>query len=573
MKVKSLVIIRNFLRNLRFQKPFYITSPIFYANGLPHLGHLYSLFLCDVRKRWEKINGNTQTYFLTGTDEHGIKVETTARKHGKNVLEFVENSARNFQQLSKNFMIEYDEFVRTTDTNHCEVVRYFWRELMSRNLIYKKKHSNWYSVIDETFYTLCEIKEIYNQSLSKTVKVAKETGNEVLFHEEENYFFKLSEFQGKLIQHLETNPKFITPHSEYKKVIDYLKNNELKDLSISRHSSRLKWAINVPDDDTQMVYVWFDALFSYLSSFFSPEKGFSDNYVSALHVVGKDISKFHSIYWPLFLLALDIKLPQQIHVHSHWLHGKKKMSKSLGNIINPNKLVEKFSVDAIRFYLGLHSNLANDSNFDEHMLLVSNEYLIMKFANLLLRCDNPKFDIKESVNYARAHRYDDIDLLIKKHNLAAASSTQIILQKNQLISSMNSLHEKMNNAYLDFNLINAIKHWCSFIESANSFFQTSEAWRYNVFISNNKTHSHDLQFYNVIRNFYLFLVLDSIRIASILLFPIIPTLSTKILNRLNVSSQSFCCSYAFYAADLLYGPDSSLSESFKPIPKFSNSMK
>lgn len=343
-------------RFLKRTTKFHITSPIFYPNAKPHLGHLYSSLLCDVQCRWNKLLGK-DTLFTTGTDEHGLKIQSAAEQKGyQNPKEFVDQLCKHFIELDRTADIEFTRFIRTTDPDHVENTKKLWTLCWENGHIYKGEHKGWYSVSDETFYpdskvvTANEDGELkpFDGIFDPNCKyVNTESGNEVVYQTETNYFFRLSAFQKPLIEFMRRNPTFIHPPSRYAQILRELENNKLNDLSVSRPTSRLQWGISVPQDDSQKIYVWFDALCNYITSIggIDAVKGDAKSvrglhntgniienprnwWENTTHLVGKDIIKFHTIYWPAFLMGANLPMPKQVVVHGHWLSGGVKMSKS-----------------------------------------------------------------------------------------------------------------------------------------------------------------------------------------------------------------------------------------------------
>jgi len=543
-------------------KPFYVTSPIFYVNAKPHLGHLYSMALCDIRSRWEKLDSTKQAYFLTGTDEHGLKIQAVAEAKGVSPKVLVDDVSQNFKVLAEKLNIKYDRFIRTTDPDHVETVKYFWKLMESKGLIYQGSHSGWYSVSDETFYPETQIEEVDGRMISK------ETKNEVVYQDEVNYFFKLSHFQQQLIDHLENNPEFIIPKVKYNELLRELKEAPLQDLSVSRPSSRLTWGIEVPNDPSQKIYVWFDALLNYISAagfpfprddktqaFITP----AENIWPATHVIGKDIIRFHCIYWPIFLMAGDIELPRQVVVHSHWLSEGFKMSKSIGNVVDPIETYEYYGQDALRFFLAEYSNIENDCNFSEQSFVDSRDNLIGKYANLMTRCGGKAFNIKQSVDLYNNGEFTNIEELITE----VKNAEKIIEIKNKLINSLNSLHGKMDDKLVEFNHMKAIHEWWAVTEQANLMFQASEPWTYTKLIKS-ETDAETKQMYQQLQSYYVFLASESCRILSILIQPVIPKLAGQILDRLDVLPEHRTIQYARVGADKRYGTNA--NNKSHPIP-------
>ncbi|KAH3679963.1 hypothetical protein WICMUC_000706 [Wickerhamomyces mucosus] len=503
------------IRRSLSSKPFYITTPIFYPNAAPHLGHLYSMLLCDVRNRWELLKGNS-SFFTTGTDEHGLKIQTAAEKQGVDPKEFVDQLALVFKDLASKTDIKFDRFIRTTDADHVKAVEHFWNKLQENGYIYQGKHSGWYSISDETFYPKTQI--LKNEENGRHYSI--ESGSEVVYTTEKNYFFKLSFFQQALIQLIESNPKFIIPEQRQTDLLRELKSGPLQDLSISRPSTRLKWGITVPNDDSQKIYVWVDALVNYLTSGGYPNV---NKLWPGTHLIGKDIIRFHCIYWPALLLAAGESLPTQVVVHGHWLANGFKMSKSRGNVVDPLLINDYYGTDSLRFFLCENSVLNGDCNFSEEALFRTREQLIDKYSNLIMRCCGKKFNIERAVS-----RYNHLsDLKFQDDNLQ--------LQYENLVHSANSIYRKMDSKITQMNFAGAIQEFWTLIIQANQFVQTSEPWK----------KSQDEQ------DKIIFIGSEVARICSILIHPVIPELSLLILKRLNISKVS--TDYLEIGADLSYG--------------------
>jgi methionyl-tRNA synthetase len=327
-------------------KNFYITSPIYYVNDAPHIGHAYTSIACDAKARFKRLQ-DFDVYFLTGTDEHGQKVEKSAIAKEKSPQEFCDEVSQKFRQLAQILQLSNDDFIRTTESRHKACAAKFWQILEKNGYIYKDVYEGWYAVRDEAFYNEDEI-----------VNGCAPTGAQVTWHKEESYFFKLSAFQEKLLTLYEAAPDFIRPASRYNEVVNFVKSG-LKDLSISRTS--FSWGIKVPNDEKHVIYVWLDALTNYLSAlgFASDnqalyQKFWVDASTSPIHMVGKDIVRFHAVYWPAFLMAANLNVPYQIFAHGWWTNEGQKISKSVGNVIDPLKELEWLKS------MGLDANAAND---------------------------------------------------------------------------------------------------------------------------------------------------------------------------------------------------------------------
>ncbi|GAM17007.1 hypothetical protein SAMD00019534_001820, partial [Acytostelium subglobosum LB1] len=338
-----------------------VTTPIFYVNGNPHIGHLYSALLADALSRWNRMC-QYDTLFATGTDEHGMKVQEAAKKFGKQPLEFCNQVSSVFRDLFDKCNIKYDDYIRTTEPRHKEVVYDMWRRLDQRGLIYKGTYEGWYCTSDEAFLTDEQVHDGMSpitptNPLSRPCKVSIESGNPVDWVSESNYMFKLTNFLPEIDTWLSKQPLY--PASRNQQAKAYLPH--LRDLSISRPSSRLSWGIPVPDDPSQTIYVWLDALTNYVTVAGGMKGRYWNDDVT--HIIGKDIVKFHSIYWPAFLLGAGLALPSRIIAHAHWTVEREKMSKSRGNVIDPFKSIEQYGVEGIRYFLLKGGGLDNDGDW------------------------------------------------------------------------------------------------------------------------------------------------------------------------------------------------------------------
>lgn len=336
-------------------KNFYITTPIYYPSGNPHMGHAYSSIVADIFARFKRIEGYN-VHFLTGTDEHGLKIQREAEKKNKNTKIFCDELSEKFRKLTKILNLSNDDFIRTTEPRHHESVNEIWNRLVVSGDIYLDKYSGWYSVSDEAFYDDDEITD------SNGKKVALSSGSVVDWVEEESYFFKLSKWSDKLIEHYSNNKDFILPLTRRNEVINFVKKG-LKDLSVSRTS--FSWGIPVPKNNKHVIYVWLDALTNYISALNFPDtenEYYKNFWPASVHIIGKDILRFHAIYWPAFLLAAKIPLPEKIFGHGWILSDDKKMSKSLGNILDPIEIIDKYGIDQLRYYLIKEVSLGNDGS-------------------------------------------------------------------------------------------------------------------------------------------------------------------------------------------------------------------
>lgn len=348
----------------------YVTTPIYYVTARPHLGSLYSTLIADVITRYHKLKGQ-KTFFLTGTDEHGQKVAQAAEKAGKNPKAFVDGFISAYMDTWKSYDIEYSKFIRTTDSYHVEAVQAWLKKLQEKGDIYKARYEGWYCTPCETFLTETEVREqnidplmVSSEAPLNKSPLCPSCNRGTSYVSEETYFFKLSAYQDKLLAFYEENPDFIVPKERAKEVINFVKKG-LKDLSISR--TTVTWGIPFPGDYQHVTYVWADALNNYITGVGygqkEKEQEFALWWPADVHVMGKDIVRFHAIYWPAFLMASDLPLPKQLLVHGWIKMDEQKMSKSLGNVVDPEDLLKKYGADSVRYYLMRHMAITHDGNF------------------------------------------------------------------------------------------------------------------------------------------------------------------------------------------------------------------
>ena len=474
-------------------KNFYITTPIYYPSAKPHMGHAYSSIVADFFARFKRING-FKVFFLTGTDEHGQKIQKAADQQNLEPIIFCNNISKNFKNLTKILNLTNDDFIRTTEHRHSNAVKALWNILEQNDEIYLSKYSGWYSISDEAFYSDDEI-EIKNN-----IKISKLSGSRVDWVEEESYFFRLSKWQDKLLKFYDENPKFILPESRKNEVISFVKSG-LKDLSISRKS--LKWGIKVPSNDNHVIYVWLDALTNYLSALNYPNKNdllYKDFWPASLHIIGKDILRFHAVYWPAFLLAANIEPPKRVYGHGWILSGDEKMSKSKGNILDPIDIIDKYGLDPLRNYLIKEVSFGNDGNItSEQLEKCINSDLANNYGNLCQRV---------------------ISFLDKNLNLEVPSKLNFSEEDDKILFKF---EENYNNLIIEIDNQN-INFYMNFVINqlfaANKYFNDQEPW--------NK--KNDIKRLHTI----LYVSLELIRKISILLYPIIPDSSLKVLKIFNI---------------------------------------
>ncbi|MGQ9370298.1 methionine--tRNA ligase [Azospirillum sp. A39] len=361
-------------------KTYYLTTPIYYVNDVPHIGHAYTTLACDVLARFMRLDGY-EVKFLTGTDEHGQKVEKSAQAAGVAPQAFTDRVSQNFRDLVELMNFSNDDFIRTTEPRHVEAVQALWKRLQENGEIYLGSYAGWYSVRDEAFYGEDELSD------GPDGKKIAPTGAECEWVEEPSYFFRLSAWQDRLLAFYEANPDFILPPGRRNEVMSFVKSG-LKDLSISR--TAFSWGIPVPGDDKHIMYVWLDALTNYITAVGYPETGAGSDYAkfwpADLHMVGKDILRFHTVYWPAFLMGAGLQPPKRVFAHGWWTIEGQKMSKSLGNVIAPETLVRTYGLDQTRYFLLREVAFGKDGDFS-HAAMVQriNGELANGYGNLVQR--------------------------------------------------------------------------------------------------------------------------------------------------------------------------------------------
>jgi methionyl-tRNA synthetase len=478
------------------QDNFYITTPIYYPSGSPHMGHAYSSIIADVIARFKK-SDNHNVYFLTGTDEHGLKIQNAAKKNNLEPLIFCNKISKVFENLTKKLNLSNNDFIRTTEKRHHLAVNELWNRLVNSGDIYLSKYKGWYSVSDEAYYNDDEIIDKNGKKFSTF------SGSEVEWVEEDSYFFKLSAWADKLIQFYEKNEKFILPLTRRNEVVNFVKGG-LNDLSVSRTS--FSWGIKVPGNERHVIYVWLDALTNYLSALNFPNQSnnlLKNFWPASLHVIGKDILRFHAIYWPAFLLAAKIDPPKRIFSHGWILSGDEKMSKSKGNILNPIEIIDKYGIDELRYYLIKEVSHGSDGNISlENLAKCINSDLANNYGNL---CQRIFSFIK-----------NNCDNKVKKNLKISERDKNLHENTNNLLKN---LRNDINNQKLN-NYIKAVIE-ISFL--TNKYINDEEPW---------KLKKIDLEKMNNI----LHIALEQIAKISMLLSPIIPIASTKVLDALNINA-------------------------------------
>ena len=478
-----------------YKKCFYITTPAYYVNDVPHIGHFYSTLIADVVARFKSLDGY-DVKFTTGTDEHGQKIEETARKLGVQVAQFTDRISASFKNLVHKADFFCTDFVRTTEKRHVDAVVALWNRLCHNGQIYRGNYSGFYSVRDEAFYQERDL-----------VEGKAPTGADVVWLEEPGYFFKLSEWEEDLLKLYENNPDFVTPVSKLNEVVSFVKSG-LKDLSVSRSKKHLSWGIDVPGDDEHLVYVWIDALSYYLASLGFPDPNsqeyvsyWQDRAVGCTHVIGKDILKFHAVYWPALLMAAGLPVPKRIVAHGWWLNEGEKISKSLGNVIDPVVVMDEYGLDNLRFFLISETPVGGDASFSRRNLMERvNGDLSNNFGNLVQR----------TVTLAHKEckgRVPDVDIALLQGSESLPEYDKILQQYKLYIS--------------DYKLTDALRFVLGLSSAANEYIAKRAPW---------KLFKED----RAVAEAVIFKLLEYIRCIGILLQPFVPSSASRMLAQISV---------------------------------------
>ncbi len=475
-------------------KRFYITTPIYYVNDVPHIGHAYTTIAADVLARYKRLCGY-QVFFLTGSDEHGQKVERTAKEGGETPKELADRVVERFKGLWKRLNISNDGFIRTTDTRHKEGVRKFFKTVYDKGDIYLGEYEDWYCTPCETFWTKTQLRDGKCPDCGRPTEKLKE----------KSYFFRMSKYQERLLEHIKNNPDFIQPPSRRNEVISFIKGG-LRDLSVSR--TTFDWGIRLPIDPDHVIYVWFDALINYITGigYGDDEECFKRFWPADIHIIGKDILRFHAVYWPTFLMSADLPLPKKVFGHGWWTVDGKKMSKSLQNVVEPNILIDEYGTDALRYFLLREIPFGIDGDFSHKAMIGRiNSDLANDIGNLLSR----------SVTMVKKYFNGIVPTPSEKGDF----DEDLIKMSIRVITEIDPLIDK-----LAFNKV-LISIW-DIVRGANKYIDDTAPWTYAKKEDGRKRLS------TIIYN-----ILESLRIVTLLIYPFMPETAEELWRQLGIEEE------------------------------------
>ncbi|KAF1292651.1 methionine--tRNA ligase [Candidatus Enterococcus leclercqii] len=490
------------------KKTFYITTPIYYPSGKLHIGNAYTTIACDAVARYKRLMG-FDVFYLTGVDEHGQKIEKKAEELGVAPKEYVDRMAADVQKLWKSLDISYDKFIRTTDDYHHDAVQKIFQQLLDQGDIYLGEYEGWYSVSDEEYFTETQLAEVYRDETGKVIGGKAPSGHEVELVKEESYFFKMSKYADRLLEYYETHPEFIQPESRKNEMVNNFIKPGLEDLAVSR--TTFKWGVPVKSDPKHVVYVWIDALSNYITALgygSDDDSLFQKFWPADIHMVGKEIVRFHTIYWPIMLMALDLPLPKKVFAHGWLLMKDGKMSKSKGNVVYPEMLAERYGLDALRYYLLRSVPFGSDGVFTPEDFVARVNYdLANDLGNLLNR------------TIAMINKYCD-GLVPDYKSKVTAFDSELSTTAANVVGRYHQAMEKMEFS-------TALSEVWALVSRANKYIDETEPW----VLAKDEARVDEL-------NSVMVHLAESLRIVAILLQPIMTETPKKIFKQLGLDPET-----------------------------------
>ncbi len=478
-------------------EPYYVTTAIAYPNGAPHVGHAYEYIATDAIARFKRLDGY-DVRFLTGTDVHGLKMAQTAAAEGIPTAELANRNSDVFQRLQEKLGVSFDRFIRTSDADHYDASKAIWQRMSDAGDIYLDSYSGWYSVRDEAFFG--ESETTVN---AEGVRVATDTGAPVTWTEEQTYFFRLSAYADKLLAHYDAHPEFIAPDVRRNEVISFVSGG-LRDLSISR--TTFDWGVPVPGHPDHVMYVWVDALTNYLTGVGFPDTDselFRRYWPADLHMIGKDIIRFHTVYWPAFLMSAGIELPRKVFVHGFLLNRGEKMSKSVGNVVDPLNLVDAFGLDQVRYFFLREVPFGQDGSYSEEAIIGRiNSDLANELGNLAQR---------------------SLSMVAKNLDGVVPTPGPLTADDDALLAQADGLLDKARTHFDDQAMHLALEAIWLMLGAANRYFSAQEPW-----VLRKSSEAADQERFATV----LYTTLEAVRIAALLVQPVMPTAAGQLLDLL-----------------------------------------
>lgn len=514
-------------------RPYYVTTAITYPNAAPHLGHAYEYIATDAIARFKRLDG-FDVRFLTGTDEHGLKMAQAAEAEGLPTAELARRNSDVFQRLQEKLNISFDRFIRTTDADHHEASKEIWRRMEAAGDIYLDSYSGWYSVRDERFFVEAET------ALVDGARVAVETGTPVTWTEEQTYFFRLSAYADKLLAHYDANPGFIAPEVRRNEVVSFVSGG-LRDLSISRTS--FDWGVPVPGHPDHVMYVWVDALTNYLTGVGYPDtesESFRRYWPADLHMIGKDIIRFHTVYWPAFLMSAGIDLPRRVFAHGFLLNRGEKMSKSVGNIVAPEALVDTYGLDQVRYFLLREVPFGQDGSYNDDAIVNRiNTDLANELGNLAQR---------------------SLSMIAKNLDGMVPEPGEFTAADTELLQTADALLPRVRASFDDQAMHLALEVIWLMLGEANRYFSAQQPW----VLRKSDAEADQVRFRTV-----LYVTCEAVRIAALLVQPVMPESAAKLLGLLGQTEgqRDFAAIGARLTPGTVLPPPSGVFPRYQPAPE------